>query len=105
MAYSVVLVTAPSKEEGKRIARAVLEGKLAACANLIPGVESMFWWEGRLEEATETLLILKTKEEVLPRLIEAVRDLHSYTVCEVLGLSVKQGNQAYLDWIDASVQP
>lgn len=105
MGYVVVLVTVPSLEEGRRLARAVLERRLAACANLVPGVQSLFWWEGRLEEAEETLMILKTKEAVVPLLIEAVKALHSYAVCEVLTLPVLQGNQSYLDWIEETVQP
>ena len=105
MGYVVVLVTTPSLEEGETIARAVLEQKLAACANLVPGVRSLFWWEGRLEEAEEALMVFKTKEEALPKLIEAVKGLHSYTICEVLGLPIVQGNRPYLDWIEDTVQP
>lgn len=105
MSYAVVLVTTPSLEEARRIARAVLEQKLAACANLVPGVQSLFWWEGRLEEAEESLMVLKTKEEALPRLIEEIKALHSYTVCEVIGLPIIQGNRAYLDWIEETVRP
>lgn len=105
MGYSVVLVTVPSQEEGERIARGVLERKLAACANIIPGVQSLFWWQGRLEETIEALMVLKTKAEALPQLIEAVRDMHSYAVCEVIEIPVGQGNRAYLDWIEDTVQP
>lgn len=104
MGYAVVLVTVPSLDEGRRIAKGVLEQRLAACVNLLPGVQSLFWWEGRLEEAEETLMVLKTKEEVLSRLIEAIKGLHSYSVCEVLALPVLQGNQAYLDWIEETVE-
>lgn len=105
MGYSVVLVTVPSLEEGQRIARAVLERKLAACANLVPRVQSMFWWEGRLEEAEETLMVLKTKEEALPKLIQEIKGLHSYAVCEIVELPINQGNRAYLDWIEEVVRP
>ncbi|MDP2728412.1 MAG: divalent-cation tolerance protein CutA [Dehalococcoidia bacterium] len=105
MSYSVVLVTIPSLEEGQRIARAVLERRLAACANLVSGVQSLFWWEGQLQEAEEALMILKTKDEALPRLIETIKGLHSYAVCEVISLPVSQGSRAYLDWIEETVQP
>lgn len=102
--YTVALVTVPSQEEGQRIARAVLEQRLAACVNLVPGIQSLFWWEGRLDESLETLMVIKTKEALLPRLIETVKGLHSYTVCEVIGLPIIQGNKAYLDWIEETVQ-
>ncbi|MDO8689475.1 MAG: divalent-cation tolerance protein CutA [Dehalococcoidia bacterium] len=103
--FSVVLVTTPSPEEGRRIARAVLELRLAACVNLVPGVRSMFWWQGKLEEAEETLMVLKTKQEVLPQLIEEIKRLHSYTVCEVIVIPITEGNPAYLDWIEETVRP
>ncbi|MDP2659779.1 MAG: divalent-cation tolerance protein CutA [Dehalococcoidia bacterium] len=103
--FSVVLVTTPSPEEGRRIARAVLELRLAACANLVPGVRSIFWWQGKLDEAEETLIVLKTKQEVLPQLIEEIKRLHSYTVCEVIGIPITEGNPAYLDWIEETVRP
>lgn len=103
--FSTVLVTTPSLEEGQTIARAVLERRLAACANLVPGVQSLFWWDGKLEEAQETLMILKTRDEALPRLIEEIKGLHSYTVCEVISLPIIHGNPAYLDWIKQTVAP
>ncbi len=103
--FSAVLVTTSSLEEGQSIARAVLERKLAACANLVPSVQSLFWWDGKLEEAQETIMILKTREEVLPQLIEVIKSLHSYTVCEVISLPITQGNPAYLDWIQETVVP
>ena len=103
--YAVVLVTASSIDEGQKIAKAVLERRLAACANLIPGVRSLFWWEGKLEDAEEVLMVLKTKEEAVPQLIDEVKRLHSYTVCEVISLPVSAGNAAYLDWIEETVSP
>jgi periplasmic divalent cation tolerance protein len=103
--YAVVLVTTPSQEEGKAIARAILERRLAACVNLIPKVYSSFWWEGKLEEAEESMLVIKTKEEAVPRLAQEVQRLHSYSVCEVIALPLTQGNQSYLDWIEGTVQP
>lgn len=104
MSYAVVLVTTPSLEEGQRIARAVLEQRLVACVNLVPGIQSLFWWEGKLEEAAETLMVMKTKEAAVPRLIEAISMMHTYSVCEVISLSVTDGNRPYLDWIDETVE-
>ncbi len=102
---SVVLVTTPSLEEARGIARAVLELRLAACANLVPGVQSIFWWQGKLDEAEETLVVLKTRQETLPQLVDEIKRLHSYTVCEVISLPVTGGNPAYLDWIEQTVRP
>lgn len=99
----VVLVTASSTDEAKNIARAVLERKLAACANLVPGVQSFFWWEGKIEESEETLMVLKTREAAVPELIEEIKRLHSYAVCEVISLPISHGNQAYLNWIEETV--
>ena len=105
MSFAVVLVTVSSVEEGQKIARAVLERRLAACANLVPGVRSLFWWEGKLEDAEETLMVFKTREDAVRKLIEEVQRLHSYTVCEVISLPVSRGNQTYLDWIEETVRP
>lgn len=95
----LVYVTAGSPEESERIARALLEERLIACANLLGGVKSLYWWQGALEEATETLLLMKTRRPLLKRLIERVRELHTYEVCEVLATPVLDGNPAYLEWV------
>lgn len=105
MSHSLVLVTASSTEEAEKIARSVLERRLAACVNLVPGVKSIFWWEGKLDQASETLMLIKTTEEAVPALTEAVKQLHSYSVCEVISLPVVQGNKPYLQWIEETVRP
>lgn len=104
MSHVVVLVTGPSADEAERIGRALVEERLAACANLIPSISSAYWWKGKIEEATEALLILKTRQDLVERLVTRVRALHSYTVPEVIALPILGGNPDYLRWIDDSVE-
>lgn len=104
MSHVVVLVTVGSEEEGARIGRTLVEERLVACANLVPGVVSTYRWQGHIEQATETLLVLKTRQELVPQIVTRVRALHSYTVPEVIALPVVGGNPAYLQWIDESVR-
>lgn len=103
MSHVVVLVTAGSADEADRIGRTLVEERLAACANLVPAIASRFWWQGKIEEAGEALLILKTRQDRLPRLTARVRSLHSYTVPEVIALPILDGSPDYLRWIDDSV--
>ncbi len=100
----VVLVTAPSREEGARLARALVEERLAACVNLVPSISSTYWWEGKIEETTETLLVAKTRQEHLDRLVARVRAMHTYTVPEVIALPIIGGNAAYLRWMAEVLQ-
>ncbi|MBI2973862.1 MAG: divalent-cation tolerance protein CutA [Armatimonadetes bacterium] len=104
MNHVVVLVTGPSADEAERIGRALVEERLAACANLIPSISSAYWWKGKIEEASEALLVLKTRQDLVERLVTRVRALHSYTVPEVIALPILGGNPDYLQWIDDSVE-
>lgn len=99
----LVLTTAPSREEAKKIGRALVESRLAACVNIIPRIESVYRWEGKIEEAQEYLLLIKTTAEAFPALLEKTQQLHSYEVPECIALAVEEGSEAYLKWIDASV--
>ncbi len=103
MSHVVVFVTAFSEEEAARIGRALVDERLAACANLVPSVASAYWWQGRVEEATEALVILKTRRDLLEPLTRRVISLHSYTTPEVIALPILGGNPDYLRWIDDSV--
>ncbi len=93
----VVFVTAP-RGRGREIARRLLEERLAACVNIVP-VESMYWWEGRIEEDKEDLLIIKTRAGVLDKLIERVKSIHPYQVPEVIALPIVKGLREYVDWV------
>jgi periplasmic divalent cation tolerance protein len=101
--YVAVFVTAPSNEEAERIATELLENKLVACANLVPRVTSLFWWEGKIDRAEEVLMVMKTRRARLEEVTEAVIAAHSYEVCEVVALPIEGGSAPYLQWIDDSV--
>jgi periplasmic divalent cation tolerance protein len=95
----VVLVTSPSADEAARIARALVEERLAACGNVLPGLRSIYRWEGKVEDEAEVLLLLKTTRERLPALRDRVLALHPYQVPEVLALPVEAGSERYLAWL------
>ena len=101
--YLNVYVTAPNPEEAKKIAASVLENRLAACASLIEGVNSAYWWRGKIEKATEVLIIMKTKRALAEELFKAVRKIHSYSVPEIIAVPITLGDPEYLKWIDESV--
>ena len=99
--FLVVYVTAPAGEEAQRLAGALVQEKLAACVNRIPGVESTYTWEGRVERDTEDLLIVKTRADLFDRLKERVRALHGYDVPEIIAVPIVQGSESYLEWMTA----
>ena len=98
--FIVVLVTASSKEEANKIAQGLLQDKLAACVNILAGLESRFWWQGKIDSAQEVLLVIKTRKTLFNKLAKKVKSLHSYTVPEIIALPIISGNKAYLDWIN-----
>lgn len=100
----VVLVACGSAEEARKIARAAVESRLAACANVLPGVESVYRWKGAVEESAEWLLLIKTTRGLFERLAERVRALHSYELPEIVGLPIEDGLEGYLSWIERSVE-
>lgn len=102
MAHVVVFVTAGSREEADRIGQALVDERLAACANLVPAITSTYWWKGKVERTGEALLVLKTREDLVDALQARVRALHSYTVPEVIAFPIVGGNPDYLRWIDDS---
>ena len=95
----VVLVTVPDEKTGLNLARALVEERLAACVNILPGVRSVYRWEGRVEDDRELLLVAKTSFKVLDRLIERVAQVHPYDQPEIISLPVDQGSPGYLDWV------
>ena len=100
----VVFVTTKDIEEAKKISRALVEEKLIACANIVSGIQSIFWWEGKVDEANETLLILKTKKSLFKKIVMKVKSLHSYDVPEVIALPIIDGQKDYLTWVNESTQ-
>lgn len=102
--YVAVFITASSEDEAARIARALVEERLAACVNIIPAVRSIYRWEGKVEESAETMLIAKTDAGNMAPLIERVRALHSYTTPEIIALPVADGYGGYLEWLGDSIR-
>ena len=103
--HVVILVTAPDIKVAKALAAAVLEARLAACANVVPKVESFFWWEDKLQKADETQIVFKTTTARLADLEKLVNEKHPYDTPEFLVLPTMGGSEGYLDWIDASTRP
>ena len=95
----IILTTAGSKEEASKIAHALVERRLAACVNIVPSIESVYRWQGKVETAQEWLLLIKTQAELFERIRDAVKELHSYDLPECVMLEVAAGSQEYLDWI------
>jgi periplasmic divalent cation tolerance protein len=102
--YAVVLVTAPDLKTARKLARAALEARLIACANLIPRIESHYRWQGKIASGTEVLLLLKTTAARLPALERLMVAKHPYDTPEFLLLPISRGNQRYLDWVAESVE-
>lgn len=100
--YIVIFITAPNKKEASYIAGELIRAKLAACVNILENVESHFWWEGKIDTAKEALLIVKTKKNLLNKLIKKVKSRHTYEVPEIIALPIISGNKRYLEWIDES---
>jgi periplasmic divalent cation tolerance protein len=95
----IILTTAGSQEEARKIAHALVERKLAACVNIVPRIESVYRWQGKVETAHEWLLLIKTQAEFFEQVRDAVKELHSYDLPECVMLEVAAGSQDYLDWI------
>jgi periplasmic divalent cation tolerance protein len=99
--YIVVLITVKDPEEAEKVAQALLKRRQAACVNIVPGVDSHFWWKDKLASSKESLLITKTKESLLPELIRSVKKIHSYSIPEIIALPIIGGSRDYLEWIDS----
>ena len=100
----IVLITAGSEEEAHSIAESLVKGKKAACVNIVPRVDSLFWWEDKLDSARENLLLVKTKASLFPEIVELVKRTHSYEVPEIIALPVIAGSEDYLKWLDIACQ-
>ena len=101
--YAVVLVTVPDLKTARKLAKAALKARLVACANLIPKIESHYWWQNKLEASAEMLLVLKTTRARLTALEKLILANHPYDTPEFIVLAVSSGNQRYLDWVAGSV--
>lgn len=97
--FCLIYVPVSSREEAERIAKEIVERRLAACANILMAGNSFFWWEGKVDKAPETILILKTRREYYHKVAEAVRRLHSYTCPAIIALPVIAINEDYASWL------
>jgi len=101
--FIIIFITASTKKEAEKIARGLLKAGLAACVNIINKIDSLFWWKGKIDQAKEYLLLVKTKKTQLPRIIKVVKSLHSYEVSEIIAVPIIAGAKNYLNWIDESL--
>jgi periplasmic divalent cation tolerance protein len=100
----IVLSTAGSEEEARKIARALVERRLAACVNLVPRIESVYRWQGKVESNEEWLLLIKTSAEKFAAVRDAIRELHSYDLPECISINIENGSAEYLRWFEDSIQ-
>ena len=100
----VVLVTTSSREEARKVTETLLDHRKVACVNIVPQVESRFWWQGKIDSAQECLLVIKTKRSVLEEVTDLVKTVHSYEAPEIIALPIVGGNPDYLKWIDQETQ-
>ena len=96
----IISITASSDEEAKTIATTLVNEKLVACVNIIPKIHSVYWWEGKVCQADEIMLVAKSKHVLFPAVIERVQSLHSYKVPEIISFPILQGLPQYLSWIE-----
>ena len=101
----VVLMTAPDRDTADDLARTLVAERLAACVSVVPGMTSLFWWEGEIQRADEVLVLMKTAAERVEPLIARARALHPYDVPELLALPVQGGLAEYLAWVDREARP
>ncbi|MGP0017431.1 MAG: divalent-cation tolerance protein CutA [Candidatus Sulfotelmatobacter sp.] len=100
----IVLSTTGSEDEARNLARHLVEHQLAACVNIIPQIESIYRWQGKVESSREWLLLIKTTAERFPAVRDAIRELHSYELPECVALSIEDGSPLYLQWLADSVR-
>ncbi len=97
-----VLVTIP-KSKAKSLAKLLLKKRVCACVNIIPGVESLFWWQGKIDTAKEAILVIKTKKDLFTRLKKEIRANHPYEVPEIVAFNIDKINPEYLNWLKKEV--
>ena len=102
--HCIVLNTCPDGEVAEKIAQHLVSQQLAACVNIIPGITSIYQWQGELQRDQELLLVVKTRNEVLPQVQQAIIEQHPYELPEVISVPINQGLTQYLNWIDQNTQ-
>ena len=99
----IVLSTAASEDEARKIARHLIEQRLAACVNIVPRIESIYRWKEKVESSQEFLLLVKTSVDRFPQIRDAIRELHSYELPECVAISIEDGSPEYLQWLAYSL--
>ncbi len=102
--HLVIYITVPAREVGEQLASTLVENKLAACVNIVPGISSMYQWQGQVEQDDELLLMVKTRTAYFDRLATLVKKIHPYEVPEIIGLPIVAGSNEYLAWIDGETK-
>jgi periplasmic divalent cation tolerance protein len=100
MEYIVVYITCPDEDSAEKIAGDLVKEQLAGCVNIIKGIRSIYRWEGRIEDDSEALMIVKTRKELFDRLKKRVKEIHPYSVPEIIALPITAGSDDYLDWLE-----
>ncbi len=100
----VIFITAPNEDEASRIARSLVEARLAACANIVKNVRSIYTWQGNIQDDSEVLMIIKTREGLFSAVAGKVKELHSYDVPEIIALPIIDGSPDYLNWLKESTE-
>ena len=100
----IVFVTAPNEDEAAKIARSLVESRLAACVNIVRNIRSIYTWQGKVEDDSEVLMIVKTVKTRFDSLASGIRELHSYEVPEIIAIPIEKGSKEYLDWIKDSTK-
>ena len=104
MSYVIVYITTKDEDEARKIGESLVKEKLAACINVIPGIESIYWWKGKVERNKESALIVKTKKELAGKVMEKVKKLHSYDTPSVDVIPITEGNKECFEWIEESLK-
>lgn len=102
--YIVVFITAANKKEARDLVRVLLKEKAVACVNIVDKIDSFFWWKGKIDRASEVLLIAKSKKDQFKRIVRVVKANHSYECPEIIALPIVNGFASYLKWIDESIR-
>lgn len=100
----IIFITAPNEDEAARIARSLVEARLAACANIVKNIRSIYTWKGSVQDDTEVLMIVKTRKSLFSAVSVKVRELHSYDVPEIIALPIIDGSPDYLNWLKKSTE-
>ncbi len=97
--YTVILSTVPDVEKGADLAKSLVEHKLAACVNIVPGIRSIYMWKGKVEDDSEALMIIKSRRDYIQKIVTLLEKMHPYDTPEIIGLPIIEGNKDYLDWV------